>query len=134
MPNITDKTYKSCNHKYCKNVIRLRYLNDEHHLISRIESNAMLRLSTEYNELYDNQYENIMHKNIRFDSKMEEDIKREYTDILRQREYIKNENIIEKITESKRVDDLLSKCLDTMNMLDKRIRDARLKIDRAHAP
>ena len=45
---------------------------------------------------------------------MEEDIKREYTDILRQREYIKNEKIIEKITESKRVDDLLRKCSDTV--------------------
>ena len=63
---------------------------------------------------------------------MEEDIKREYTDILRRIEYIKKGKILEKIAESKGVDDLYNKCLDTMNMLDKRIRDVRLKIERAH--
>ena len=90
-------------------------------------------LSTKYNELYDIQDqniqdENIMHeKNIRFNY-MDEDIKREYIDILKRREYSEKEKIIEKITESKRVDNLLSKCGDTLGMLDKRIKDIRLKL------
>ena len=66
-------------------------------------------------------------KNIRF-SYMDEDIKREYIDILKWREYSEKEKIIEKITESKRVVDLLSKCADTLGMLDKRIKDIRLKL------
>ena len=82
MPDTIDKTYKSCNQKYCGNVIKLRYLNEEHHRLSRIKLDTALRLSTEYSEFYDIQYENTTHKNIRFDF-MEEDIKREYTDILR---------------------------------------------------
>ena len=61
---------------------------------------------------------------------MEEDIKKEYTDLIRQREYIKNEKIIEKKIESKRVNDLYSKCSNIMDMLDKKIRDTRLKIER----
>ena len=77
IPAIIDKTYKSCNQKYCKNVIKLRYLNEEFHLINKIALDLMSWLSTEYNELHDIQYENIMHeKNIRFDY-MEEDIKKE---------------------------------------------------------
>ena len=44
----------------------------------------MSRLTINYYESND-----INHKD-RFDSNMEEDIKREYIDILRQREYIKN--------------------------------------------
>ena len=59
---------------------------------------------------------------------MDEDIKREYIDILKWREYSEKEKIIEKITESKRVVDLLSKCADTLGMLDKRIKDIRLKL------
>ena len=76
----------------------------------------MSRLTINYYESND-----INHKD-RFDSNMEEDIKREYIDILRQREYIKNAIL-------KRAEDLYFKCLDITNMLDKRIRDTRLKIE-----
>ena len=123
MPNIIDKTYKSCNHKYCKNVIRLRYLNDEHHLISKTRLDAMSRLTTNYYDSND-----INHKENRFDSNMEEDNKSEYTDI-RQREYIKKRKIIEKNALLKRVKDLYKKRYDIRDMLDKRIRDTRLKIE-----
>ena len=79
----------------------------------------MSRLTINYYESND-----IYHKD-RFDSNMEEDIKREYIDILRQREYIKNAIL-------KRAEDLYFKCLDITNMLDKRIRDTRLKIEGTH--
>ena len=77
----------------------------------------MTRLSTEYNDLYDNQ-----HETIRYSSNIE-DIQREYADILKRREYAKNE----KIAESKRVDDMHSKCVDTLDMLNKKINSIRLE-------
>ena len=67
IPDIIDKTYKSCNQKYCENVIKLRYLNEEYHHINKIQLDLMSRLFTEYNEMSDIQYEKIVHKNIRFD-------------------------------------------------------------------
>ena len=67
IPDIIDKTYKSCNQKYCENVIKLRYLNEEYHHINKIQLDLMSLLFTEYNEMSDIQYEKIVHKNIRFD-------------------------------------------------------------------
>ena len=60
---------------------------------------------------------------------MEEDNKSEYPDIIRQREYIKKRKIIEKNALLKRVKDLYKTCYDIRDMLDKRIRDTRLKIE-----
>ena len=74
----------------------------------------------------------IQHKDIRFDCNMKEDIKREYTDLIRQRGYIKKIKIMEKITTLKRVEDLHHKCSDIEVMLIKRIRGIRLKIERTH--
>ena len=68
--------------------------------------------------MYDNQ-----HETIRYISNIE-DVDREYVDIQKRREYAKNE----KIAESKRVADLHSKCADTLSMLDKTIKDTRLKL------
>ena len=68
--------------------------------------------------MYDNQ-----HETIRYISNIE-DVDREYADIQKWREYAKNE----KIAESKRVADLHSKCADTLSMLDKTIKDTRLKL------
>ena len=68
--------------------------------------------------MYDNQ-----HETIRYISNTE-DVDREYADIQKRREYAKNE----KIAESKRVADLHSKCADTLSMLDKTIKDTRLKL------
>ena len=49
IPDIIDKTYKSCNQKYCKNVIKLRFLNEDFHHINKIALNRMPRLSTKCN-------------------------------------------------------------------------------------
>ena len=99
-------------------IIKLRYLNEEFHLINKTALNLMTQLSIEYNDLYDNQ-----HETIRFISNIE-DIDREYADIQKRRECAKNE----KIAESKRVEDLHSKCTDTLGMLDKKIKGTRLKL------
>ena len=114
IPDIIDKTYKSGNQKYCKNVIKLRYLNEEFHLINKTALNLMTQLSIEYNDLYET---------IRYISNIE-DIDREYADIQKRTDYAKNE----KIAESKRVEDLHSKCADTLGMSDKKIKDTRLKL------
>ena len=84
----------------------------------------MSRLTTNYYDSND-----INHKENRFDSNMEEDNKSEYTDIIRQRDYIKKRKIIEKNALLKRVKDLYKTCYDIRDMLDKRIRDTRLKIE-----
>ena len=99
-------------------IIKLRYLNEEFHLINKTALNLMTQLSIEYNDLYDNQ-----HETIRFISNIE-DIDREYADIQKRRECAKDE----KIAESKRVEDLHSKCADTLGMLDKKIKGTRLKL------
>ena len=99
-------------------IIKLRYLNEEFHLINKTALNLMTQLSIEYNDLYDNQ-----HETIRFISNIE-DIDREYADIQKRRECAEDE----KIAESKRVEDLHSKCADTLGMLDKKIKGTRLKL------
>ena len=51
IPCIIEKTYKWCNQEYCKYVIKLRYLNEDYHLISKTKLDAMSWLSTDYNDL-----------------------------------------------------------------------------------
>ena len=82
IPDIIEKTYKWCNQEYCKNVIKLRYSNENYRLISKTKLDAMSRLSTNYNDL------NVItcKENTRF-SHMEEDIKREYINLIRERLY-----------------------------------------------
>ena len=133
IPDIIDKTYESSNQQ---NTIKQRYLSEELNHINKIELDLRTQLSTEYSGLYgkkhvtirytsniediERKYDDNRHETIRYCSDME-DIEREYDDIVKRREHAKNE----KITVAQRLDNMHTKCINTLDMLNKKINGLR---------
>ena len=133
IPDIIDKTCESSNQQ---NTIKQRYLSEELYHINKIELDLRTQLSTEYSGLYGKKhvairyasnvedikrkYDDNRHETIRYRSDME-DIEREYDDIVKQREHAENE----KIVVAQRLDNMHTKCINTLDMLNKKINGVR---------